>query len=76
MNRIFEVTAVTILFCAGVFAQGAPPGDIGPNVMFHQSAAMDQVSVTTGGAGGFLSNRRTTESHYGRSLYRDQYRRR
>jgi hypothetical protein len=54
MNKIFVVTAVTILFCAGVFAQGAPPGDIGPNVMYDQSAAMGPVSVTTGGAGGFF----------------------
>src|SRR5713226_4401505 len=54
MSKIFAVVAVPFLFCAGAFAQNAPPGDTGPNVMFFQSAAMGPASVTTGGVGGFF----------------------
>jgi hypothetical protein len=52
MNKIFVAVAGTFLFCAGAFAQNAPPSDPGPNVMFFQSAATGPVNVATGGAGG------------------------
>jgi hypothetical protein len=54
MNKIFVVLAATLLICADVFAQNAPPSDAGPNVMFFQSAVVGP----GGGVGGgqvFLS---------------------
>jgi hypothetical protein len=50
MNKIFIAGLAILLFCAGGFAQNAPPGDSGPNVMFYQSAAVSPVgAVATGG---------------------------
>lgn len=40
MTRLFVVMAATLAFCAGAFAQNAPPGDPGPNAMFYQSAVV------------------------------------
>jgi hypothetical protein len=51
MNRIFVVTLASLLFCAGAFAQGAPPGDL----MFYQSAAVGPVGGVTSSGGMFFS---------------------
>ena len=45
MKTVFILIAVSLLVCTGALAQSAPPGDIGPNVMFYQS-------TTVGPAGG------------------------
>jgi hypothetical protein len=50
MNKIPIVMVATLLFCSGAFAQNAAPDDVGPNVMFYQSADVGPVGpVTTGG---------------------------
>jgi hypothetical protein len=56
MNKICVLMAVTVLFCAGAFAQNAPSpsSDPGPNALFFQSAVVGP----GGGVGGgevFLS---------------------
>jgi hypothetical protein len=40
MTKIFVVIAANLAFCAGAFAQNAPPSDPGPNAMFYQSAVV------------------------------------
>src|ERR1700682_762806 len=40
MNKICVLMAVTVLFCAGAFAQNVPPSDAGPNALFYQSAVV------------------------------------
>jgi hypothetical protein len=51
MNRIFVAMLASLLFCAGAFAQGPPPGD----VMFYQTAGVGPVGqVTSGGIGGMF----------------------
>jgi hypothetical protein len=54
MNKICVLMAVTVLFCAGAFAQNAPPSDVGPNALFFQSAVVGP-GGGVGGAGVFLS---------------------
>src|SRR5712671_7707432 len=54
MNKICVLMAVTFLFCAGAFAQNAPPSDVGPNALFFQSAVVGP-GDGVGGAGVFLS---------------------
>jgi hypothetical protein len=54
MNKICVLLALTTLFCAGAFAQNAPPSDAGPNALFYQSAVVGP-SGGAGGAGVFLS---------------------
>jgi hypothetical protein len=54
MTRLFTVIAATLAFCAGAFAQNAPPGDPGPNAMFYQSAVVGPPGGVAG-AGVFLS---------------------
>ena len=54
MTRLFAVIAATLAFCAGAFAQNAPPGDPGPNAMFYQSAVVGPPGGVAG-AGVFLS---------------------
>src|SRR5229473_536067 len=54
MNKICVQMAVTVLFCAGAFAQNAPPSDAGPNALFFQSAVVGP-GDGVGGAGVFLS---------------------
>jgi hypothetical protein len=54
MNKICVLMAVPVLFCAGAFAQNAPPSDAGPNALFYQSAVLGPGSGM-GGAGVFLS---------------------
>src|SRR6266852_9862159 len=54
MNKICVQMAVTVLFCAGAFAQSAPPSDAGPNALFFQSAVVGP-GGGVGGAGAFLS---------------------
>src|ERR1700730_10216767 len=54
MCKIIILTAATFLFCAGAFAQNAPPGDVGHNVMFYQAATVGPVGAVASG-GMFLS---------------------
>jgi len=54
MNKICVQMALTVLFCAGAFAQNAPPSDAGPNALFFQSAVVGP-GDGVGGAGVFLS---------------------
>src|SRR5712692_10392644 len=54
MNKICVQMAVAVLFCAGAFAQNAPPSDAGPNALFFQSAVVGP-GDGVGGAGVFLS---------------------
>jgi hypothetical protein len=50
MNERFVVIAASLLFCAGAFAQDAPPGDPGVRTMFFQSTAASPVGpVARGG---------------------------
>src|SRR5258706_11214408 len=50
MKTFFILIAVTLLFCAGAFAQNPPPGEAGPNVMFYKSGTVSQAGpVATGG---------------------------
>ena len=50
MKTISILIAVTVLVGPGAFAQNPPPADVGPNVLFYQSAAASPVgAVTTGG---------------------------
>jgi hypothetical protein len=54
MTKLFAVMAATLAFCAGAFAQNAPPSDLGPNAMFYQSADIGPPGRVAG-AGVFLS---------------------
>jgi hypothetical protein len=49
MKIFFILIAITLLFCPGVFGQTPPPGDVGPNVMFYQSAAVGPAGGVAGG---------------------------
>ena len=49
MKVFYILTAITLLFCPGAFAQNTPPGDAGPNVMFYQSAAVSQGGTMASG---------------------------
>jgi len=42
MKTLFNLIAVILFICPGAIAQNMPPGDVGPNVMFYQSAAVGQ----------------------------------
>src|ERR1700731_3762120 len=54
MTKLLTVIAATLAFCAGAFAQNAPPIDPGPNAMFYQSAVVGPPGGVAG-AGVFLS---------------------
>ena len=45
MKIFYILIAITLLFCPGAFAQTPPPGDVGPNVMFYQSAAVGPAGI-------------------------------
>ncbi len=49
MNRIFILTATTLLICVGAFAQDAPPVDGGPKVLMLQRNTAGPVGPVTAG---------------------------
>lgn len=50
MNKFFVMIGASFLYCAGAFAQGAPPG----NELFYQSAEVGQVSGVSSSVGGMF----------------------